>query len=196
MWWRVNMKTEVTLGKIPFLNCITLHGWTSSLFLKTLPSAESDLITSCPSQHSFLCRRHGCAPHLETQGNDKGSYCPWRASGWVYNLGFRGQTLPLFRRISYAQNEQMIWHRGVCIRVECPQKIFFFGWVKFNLSGLRPFTLEDTTRNQELSNCPYTKGREGARPFSFLKSQCSKLCCIRWQSMGFSRKFFFFLFCL
>lgn len=82
------------------------------------------------------------------------------------------------------------------IRVERPQKIYFFGWVKFNLSGLRPFTLEDTTSNQELSNCPYTKGREGARPLSFSESQCSKLGCIRWQPMGFSRKFFFFLFCL
>lgn len=118
-------------GKFPFLNCITLHGLTSSLFLKTLPSAESDLITSCPSQHGFLCRWHGCVPHLETQGNDKGGYCPQRASGRVCNLGFKGQMLPLFRRMCHAQNEQTTWHRGVWYQSGMSSRnIFFFpdGW--------------------------------------------------------------------
>lgn len=193
------MKTEATLGKFPFLNCVTLYMDKLVLYSwKPFPQQKVIyLITSCPSQHSFLCRWHGCVPHLETQGNDKGGYCPWSASGWVCNLGFIGQMLPLFRRMHHAQNKQTSWHRGVWYQSGMSSRnIFFFGWVKFNFSGLRPFTLEDTSRNQELSNCPYKKGREGAHPLSFSESQCLKLCCIRWQPMGFSRKFFFFLFCL
>lgn len=98
---------ELTLEKLPPLNGLILHGWTSVLHsqktkpffkLENLSSAEEQLIRSCPSRCGCLCRLtfflwqgsgvgRGTGPHLETKGRATGGpYCNRRACGLLLSL--------------------------------------------------------------------------------------------------------------
>lgn len=155
------MQTEATLGRFPFLNCITLY--MGSLFLKTLPSAESEDLSQVV-QVRTASFAGDMAVFLTWQPKEmiKVATAPGELVAESAVLDSEVRLFPCLGACIMCKTSRRLDTEESGIRVECPREVFFFfGWVKLNFSGLRPFTLEDTTRNQELSNCPYKKGREG-----------------------------------